>query len=92
MDGFAGAIDAALGVEKRVDRAGLRPAVDPAIREIEGGLGQFETRKVLLGRILRHDGHGLGSAGSLEKAGSERGTAVGAGDDLADRLVAARGP
>ena len=87
---LAGAVDAALGIEEGVDRAGLRASIDAAIRQVESRLGELEPREFLLGRIRGHDGDRFGRTGALDKARGERGAPVGAGDDLADRLVAAR--
>ena len=90
LHSLAGPVDAALGIEKGIDRAGLRTAIDAAVRQIERGLGEFEAREVLAGRILRHDGDRLGGAAAFQKARREGGAAILRRDGLAERFVAAR--
>jgi len=42
VGGFAGAVDAALGIDKSIESIRRRPARDPAVGEIEGGRRQAE--------------------------------------------------
>jgi len=53
--GFARPIDAAIGVEKRIDRTGLRPAADAAVAQIEGGAADLEKVEVVFRAIRSHD-------------------------------------
>ena len=58
LHGLAGAIDAALGIEEGVDRAGLVAARDAAVGEVERRLAELEAREILLGGVGRHHGAG----------------------------------
>ena len=90
LHGLAGAIDAAFGVEEGVDRAGLVAAGDAAIGKVERRLGEFEAGELLLAGVGRHHREGLGRAAAFQEPGGEIDTAVGGGDRLGDRFVAAR--
>ena len=87
---LARAVDAALGVEEGIDRAGLVAAGHAAVGEVERRLAELEPRKILLGGIGRHHRAGAGSPAALEQAGGEQDAAGLVGHRLGHRLVAAR--
>ena len=74
MHGFAGAIDAALGIEIGVDRAGRGAAADAAVGQIEGRAAQIEEAEIAVVAIGHHH-DGLVAAGAAEQAGIEIGAA-----------------
>ena len=87
---LAGAVDAALGVEEGIDRAGLVAPGHAAVGEVERRLAELEPREILLVGIGRHDGAGAGRTAALEQAGGEQDAAGLVGHRLGHRLVAAR--
>ena len=60
IDGFTGAVDAALGPEIGVQRAGMGLACDAAIRKVEGGAVEVEGGEVLPFRQLGEHMQGRG--------------------------------
>ncbi len=76
MDGFARAVDAAVGVEIGVDRPGRRPAADPAVGQVEGGTPDFEEIEVAAGAVGHHR-VGLVAAAAMQYPARDAGDPVG---------------
>ena len=85
MDVLTGAVDAAIGVDERVQRALHVAAGDAAIGQIEGRLGDVEDREILAGPISDDSGGG-GRAGAAQQAGRQDRVAGGVGDRLTENL------
>ena len=69
LDGFTGAVDAAIGVQEAVDRAGLRPSADPTIAQVEGGTADLEKAEVVVGTERGHDERLVATAAAQQPAG-----------------------
>ena len=89
VDRLARAVGAAVGGEEDVDRRGGFAPLDPAVGEVEGGIGQRQE-----GHVARRIGHGhergLRRAGAADQAGLETGDALGIGQSGAEHGIAAR--
>ena len=89
MDGFAGAIDAALGIQISVDRTGRVAAADAAIREIEGRTAQIEEAEITVRTIGHHD-DGFVAALAVEQTRIKIGAALPVGRYGGEHIVVAR--
>ncbi len=89
VHGLARPVDAAVGVDERVDRARDRAAVDAAVRQIEGRALEVERGEVVVG-TERHDGRRRRAALAAQQAGIERGAAIRVGDRPPELIVVDR--
>ncbi len=88
VDGFAGAVDAALGPGEDVECAGGGAASDAAVGEIEAGGGHVEEDEIAF--ILRRRQHGgRHGRGAAHEAGGEHGAALRVGSCTAENFVVA---
>ena len=90
LNRLARAVDAALGVEKGIDRPRLGTAIDAAVGKVKCRFRQFEACEFLPGGVGGHDGEGFRRPLALDQAGGEGCAAVGRRQRLGNRLVAAR--
>ncbi len=88
LHGLAGAINATLGIEERIRRAGRGTTAHAAIRQVKGRTAQVQQVEII-GRAIGHHHHGLFAAGGAEKPAGEIGAAIAAGDRGCQHIVVA---
>src|SRR5205823_12289701 len=72
LDHFTGPVNAAIGIQKRVDGPGLRPAADAAVAQIESGTADLEEVEVIVGAVRRDDKRLVATAAAQQSAGKLR--------------------
>src|SRR4029450_7004276 len=72
LHGPAGPVNAAVGIEKGVDGAGLRTPAHAAIAQIEGGVADFEEVEILVRALCGYDERLVAAAAAQQPAGDAR--------------------
>ena len=89
VNGLAGAVDPAIGIEIGVHRTGRRATADPAVGEIEAGPGQREERAVSVSGPCAEE-HRLAPPGAAQEPGRKGGAAIPVGGALGQGVFVAR--
>ena len=88
VNGLAGAIDAAVGIDKPVDRPGPHAPVDATVRQVEGRFGHIQKIE-LAGLSESHHRARPGTALAAQQAGGKDGLALVVGGRRAQHVIVA---